>query len=101
MLGRLTGPTWALWTNLHVAVVGRYNGLRKNGAEVSMFQGWPPGAFTWFEGLLEDNSKAYFTANRATYDNAVRGPLLALLEDLSEQFGPGKIFRPNRDIRFS
>ena len=30
-----------------------------------------------------------------------RSPLTALLAQLEPQFGPGKIFRPNRDIRFS
>ena len=68
---------------------------------MSTFQGWPPAAFAWFEGLLEDNSKAYFTAHRATYDESVKGPLLTLLDDLSDEFGPGKVFRPNRDGRFS
>jgi uncharacterized protein (TIGR02453 family) len=65
------------------------------------FQGWPPEAFAWFEGLLADNSKAYFTAHRTTYDESVKGPLLALLDELADEFGPGKVFRPNRDIRFS
>jgi uncharacterized protein (TIGR02453 family) len=65
------------------------------------FQGWPIQAFTWFEGLQEDNSKEYFTAHRSTYDQAVKGPLLALLEELEDEFGPAKMFRPNRDVRFS
>jgi uncharacterized protein (TIGR02453 family) len=68
---------------------------------MSRFQGWPPSAFAWFERLMEDNSKAYFTAHRSTYDNDVKGPLLALLAELEEEFGPGKVFRPNRDVRFS
>ena len=38
---------------------------------MSTFQGWPPAAFTWFEGLLADNSKSYFTEHRSTYDEAV------------------------------
>lgn len=68
---------------------------------MNTFAGWPPAAFTWFEGLLSDNSKSYFTANRQTYDEAVKGPLLALLQDMEDEFGSGKMFRPNRDIRFS
>ena len=68
---------------------------------MSTFRGWPASAFTWFEGLQEDNSKAYFTAHRPTYDEAVKGPLLALLGELEDEFGPGKMFRPNRDVRFS
>src|SRR5918992_929056 len=68
---------------------------------MTSFKGWPPAAFEWFEGLQADNSKAYFDANRRTYDEAVRGPLVALLAELSDEFGPSKIFRPNRDVRFS
>lgn len=68
---------------------------------MSDFEGWPPEAFTWFEGLLDDNSKAYFTQHRQTYDRAVKAPMLALLQDLEPEFGPAKMFRPNRDVRFS
>ncbi len=31
----------------------------------------------------------------------MRGPLVALLRSLESEFGPGKVSRPNRDIRFS
>lgn len=65
------------------------------------FDGWPPEAITWFEGLEADNSKAYFHAQRAIYDRSVRGPLEALLAEVEEEFGEGSVFRPNRDTRFS
>ena len=68
---------------------------------MSTFEGWPPTAFRWFEGLLADNSKAYFSEHRRTYDEAVKGPLLALLDELEDEFGTAKVFRPNRDVRFS
>ncbi len=29
------------------------------------------------------------------------GPMVALIESLEPEYGPGKVFRPNRDIRFS
>jgi hypothetical protein len=32
---------------------------------------------------------------------AVRGPLEALLEEVRDEFGDAKVFRPNRDTRFS
>ena len=35
------------------------------------------------------------------YQESVKEPLTALLAQLEPQFGPSKIFRPNRDIRFS
>jgi uncharacterized protein (TIGR02453 family) len=65
------------------------------------FKGWPEAAVDFFDGLEEDNSKAYWTANRQIYDEAVLAPLIELTEDLSPEYGPVKIFRPYRDIRFS
>ncbi len=65
------------------------------------FQGWPEAALDFFEGLEHDNSKAYWTAHRHIYDEAVLGPMTELTEDLGQEFGPVKIFRPYRDIRFS
>ncbi|HEX6930858.1 MAG TPA: DUF2461 domain-containing protein [Streptosporangiaceae bacterium] len=65
------------------------------------FHGWPEEALDFFDGLEEDNSKAYWTAHREVYDRAVLTPMTELAEDLSPEFGPVKIFRPYRDIRFS
>ena len=74
--------------------------VQEEDAEMS-FQGWPEAALDFFEDLEQDNSKAYWTAHRQLYDDAVLGPLTELTEDLSSEFGPVKIFRPYRDIRFS
>jgi len=65
------------------------------------FQGWPEAALDFFEGLELDNSKAYWTANRTVYDQAVLAPMTQLTEELAAEFGDVKIFRPYRDIRFS
>jgi uncharacterized protein (TIGR02453 family) len=65
------------------------------------FRGWPVEAIEFYEGLVADNSKAYWTANKQTYDEAVHGPTAALLEQVAPEFGAGKIFRPYRDVRFS
>ena len=67
----------------------------------SGFRGWPEEFQRFFIGLELDNSKRYFEANRKTYEDAVKAPMVALMASLTEEFGPGKIFRPNRDIRFS
>src|SRR3989442_1681741 len=40
-------------------------------------------------------------ARRSLCEETVRGPMDALLEDLAGEFGPGRIFRPYRDVRFS
>jgi uncharacterized protein (TIGR02453 family) len=65
------------------------------------FRGWPTEAIDFYDGLEEDNSREYWHAHKAVYDSAVRGPMEALLAELEDEFGEGKIFRPNRDVRFS
>jgi uncharacterized protein (TIGR02453 family) len=65
------------------------------------FQGWRAEALEFFEGLEADNSKTYWQQNRSVYDTLVRAPMEALLEELASEWGPGRIFRPYRDIRFS
>jgi uncharacterized protein (TIGR02453 family) len=65
------------------------------------FRGWPSEALEFYEGLEADNSRTYWQDNKAVYDQAVRGPMDALLAELSPEFGEGKVFRPNRDVRFS
>jgi len=65
------------------------------------FRGWPAEAIEFYEGLEADNSKTYWHENKPTYEKVVRGPMEELLAELANEFGAGKIFRPNRDVRFS
>lgn len=65
------------------------------------FRGWPAEAFTFYEGLEADNSKSYFTVHKATYDGAVVAPFQALSDEIEATYGPLRIFRPYRDVRFS
>jgi len=65
------------------------------------FTGWPEDCQRFFIGLELENSKRYFEANRRIYEEAVKGPMVALLASLQDDYGEGKVFRPNRDIRFS
>src|SRR5690242_8164823 len=66
------------------------------------FSGFGADAFAWYEGLERDNSKAYFTRTRDTFETAVRGELEALFDELSGEFGgTTRLFRQHRDIRFS
>jgi len=54
----------------------------------------------FFRGLEADNTKAYWTAHKGLYDASVREPMAGLLSELSGEFGPGRIARPYRDVRF-
>jgi uncharacterized protein (TIGR02453 family) len=65
------------------------------------FRGWQDEAIEFFEGLEADNSKTYWQANKPVYEDKVRAPMEALLEDLEPEWGEGRIFRPYRDVRFS
>lgn len=65
------------------------------------FSGFPVEAFDFYEGLAADNSRAYWTDHKPTYETAVREPMTALLAELGDEFGPPTVFRPYRDVRFS
>jgi uncharacterized protein (TIGR02453 family) len=49
--------------------------------------------------VLADN-RAPTAGPTRLYEQAVRGPLLALLDELAD-YGPFHVFRPNRDVRFA
>lgn len=65
------------------------------------FDGFPDEGLVFYEGLEADNSKTYWTRAKAVYDTQVRAPLQALVDELADEFGPAKVFRPYRDVRFS
>ncbi|MGM1057683.1 DUF2461 domain-containing protein [Saccharothrix sp. Mg75] len=65
------------------------------------FTGFGEYAVDFFDGLVVDNSKAYWDEHRHVYQADVRAPMEALLAALEPEFGPGKVFRPYRDVRFS
>ena len=65
------------------------------------FGGWRAEAVEFFEGLEADNSKAYWEDHKDTYERRVRVPMNELLDELALEFGPGRAFRPYRDVRFS
>lgn len=64
------------------------------------FKGWPAEALEFFDGLVADNTKAYWQEHKHVYDEAVR-PMDELLAELAPTYGEGKVFRPYRDVRFS
>lgn len=65
------------------------------------FGGWPVEAIEFFEMLEDDNTKAFWTEHKPVYEACVRAPMLALLGELERRCGPGHVFRPYRDVRFS
>jgi uncharacterized protein (TIGR02453 family) len=63
--------------------------------------GFSDQALGFYDGLEADNSRTYWNDHREQYESYVRAPLLALLAALEPEFGPAKVFRPYRDVRFS
>ena len=65
------------------------------------FEGFSTTALDFYEDLEDDNSKTFWAAHKQVYEEAVRAPMLALLDLLAPEFGTGKAFRPYRDVRFA
>lgn len=69
---------------------------------MTRFEGFSPEVSRWFRGLEKDNSIDYFHAHREFFEESIRGAVEALLTELSTKFdGRVRMFRQNRDIRFS
>ncbi len=64
------------------------------------FTGFPAEAIRFYEGLIGDNTRTFWLANKPVFERAVREPMLALLDELAD-YGPYHVFRPNRDVRFA
>ena len=64
------------------------------------FTGFPPEAFQLYERLSTDNTRTFWRANKSVYEQSVKAPMQALIEELADM-GPFHLFRPNRDVRFS
>lgn len=64
------------------------------------FTGFPHEAIVFYEGLIANNNRTYWLANKPVFERAIKAPMLALLDDLAE-YGPYHVFRPNKDVRFS
>lgn len=68
---------------------------------MTTFEGIPTAAFRFYAELEENNNREWWLEHKTTYDAEVKQPLVSLLSELEPEFGPAKIFRPNRDVRFS
>ncbi|GGH92733.1 DUF2461 domain-containing protein [Arthrobacter liuii] len=65
------------------------------------FAGIPPEAFRFYAELEEHNNREWWLGHKDTYQAAVKEPLAVLLAGLEPEFGPARLFRPYRDVRFS
>jgi uncharacterized protein (TIGR02453 family) len=65
------------------------------------FTGIPHEALRFYSELEENNNREWWLEHKNVYESAVKEPLMLLLAELEDDFGPGKLFRPYRDIRFS
>lgn len=65
------------------------------------FTGFGADASDFLSGLAEDNTKTFFEAHRDEYIASIRQPLEDLLGEVQDTYGPGRVMRPNRDVRFS
>ena len=64
------------------------------------FSGFTTAACGFFEQLAVHNTRAWWQAHREDYERDVRTPMRGLLAGLEGEFGPARMFRPNRDVRF-
>ncbi len=64
------------------------------------FTGIPHAATDFYARLEEDNTKEFWARHKDDFERHVRGPMEALLAELEPEFGPAKLFRPHRDVRF-
>ena len=70
-------------------------------ADSGAFRGFPAWGVSFYQELEDNNTKELWAANKERWEREVREPMLALVEELEDEFGPARLFRPNRDIRFS
>jgi uncharacterized protein (TIGR02453 family) len=68
---------------------------------MSTFRGIPTAAVEFYAELEDNNNREWWLAHKDRYDDEVKVPLESLLADLAPVFGPAKLFRPYRDVRFS
>ena len=65
------------------------------------FTGFPVEALDFYDDLEADNTKSFWAAHKHVWERAVRDPMVALTQALEPEFGPAKVFRPYRDVRFA
>lgn len=65
------------------------------------FTGFGDDALAFFDELAGNNERAWWHANKARFEDAVRAPMRAMLDELEPRFGTFRVFRMNRDVRYA
>jgi uncharacterized protein (TIGR02453 family) len=65
------------------------------------FTGFSREAMDFFKKLEKNNNREWFQTHKDVYERACREPMKALADALAFQYGPSKISRINRDMRFA
>ena len=68
---------------------------------MTAFRGWSDVVLDFYRRLEVENTRAFWLEHKAIYDDEVRAPFDALSDLVADEFGVIKVFRPNRDVRFS
>lgn len=63
--------------------------------------GFGPGALGFFDELADDNSREFWASHLGVFEQEVKAPMATLLESLPEPYQPFRVFRMNRDLRFT
>lgn len=74
---------------------------QNHGSELLRCDGLPPGLFSFFADLEEQNTREFWQLNRRRWEVEVRDPFRALLHQLAQDFPSMRMFRPHRDVRFA
>jgi uncharacterized protein (TIGR02453 family) len=64
------------------------------------FTGFPVAALDFYDDLELDNTRSFWAVNKKVWEECVRDPMVALTRALEPEFGPAKVFRPYRDVRY-
>lgn len=78
-------------------------------APLAPFNGFPKAGISWFQSLAVAQNREWFQAHRDGYEQLWLHPMESLLSELrapleklyGRKLGPTKLFRLNRDVRFS
>jgi uncharacterized protein (TIGR02453 family) len=73
---------------------------KQTGASAA-FTGFPAEAFDFYDRLADNNTRPWWNEHKAEYEDAVKAPLQALVDELAGEFGTAKIYRPYNDTRFA